>query len=199
VAGGWQDQYATVFGGFNFIEFRPDQNLVHPLRIHPDVLIELEESLLLCDTGIQHDSGEIHQDQRQQLERGEVQQRLRENVELTYQMRDHLLHGRLYDFGNALHHAWQLKRQFSSMISNSHLDNLYELSRHHGAVGGKILGAGNGGFFLFYTEPFRKYELAQALETAGLHLHPFRFDQDGLRAWKVRESRNNLLLNKPCL
>jgi D-glycero-alpha-D-manno-heptose-7-phosphate kinase len=199
VAGGWQDQYATVFGGFNFIEFRPDQNLVHPLRIHPDVLIELEESLLLCDTGIQHDSGEIHQDQRQQLERGEVQQRLRENVELTYQMRDHLLHGRLYDFGNALHHAWQLKRQFSSMISNSHLDNLYELSRHHGAVGGKILGAGNGGFFLFYTEPFRKYELAQALETAGLHLHPFRFDQDGLRAWKVRESRNNLSLNKPCL
>ena len=77
---GWQDQYATVFGGFNFIEFRPDQNLVHPLRIHPDVLIELEESLLLCDTGIQHDSGEIHQDQRQQLERAEIQQR-QENVE----------------------------------------------------------------------------------------------------------------------
>jgi len=198
VAGGWQDQYATVFGGFNFIEFRPEQNLVHPLRVHPDVLIELEESLILCDTGIQHDSGAIHQDQRQQLEREEVQQRLRENVELTYRMRDHLLRGRLYEFGKALHHAWELKRQFSSKISNSHLDQLYELARQHGAVGGKILGAGSGGFFLFYTEPFRKYELAQALETAGLQLRPFRFDQEGLRAWKVRESHHNFLKESSC-
>ena len=187
VAGGWQDQYATVFGGFNFIEFRPEQNLVHPLRINPDVLLELEASLLLYDTGIQHDSGLIHQDQRQQLERIDVQQRLRENVELTFQMRDHLLRGRLYEFGSALHQSWELKRQFSSKISNSHLDGLYDLARQHGAVGGKILGAGSGGFFLLYTEPFRKYELAQAMETAGLQLRSFRFDMEGLRAWKVRE------------
>ncbi|MEK9762471.1 MAG: CBS domain-containing protein [Deltaproteobacteria bacterium] len=195
VAGGWQDQYATVFGGFNFIEFRPDQNLVHPLRIHPDVLIELEESLLLCDTGIQHNSGEIHQDQRQQLERAEIQQLVQENVKLTYQMRDHLLRGRLHEFGYALHQAWELKRQFSSKISNSQLDATYELARRHGALGGKILGAGSGGFFLFYTEPFRKYELAQALEEAGLKIRSFRFDLEGLRAWKVREPHPNLTSN----
>ena len=166
ISGGWQDQYATVFGGFNFMEFRKEQNIVHPLRLNKNVINELQECLVLCGTNSSHDSGAIHQNQRKQLEREEVQQRLRENVELTYRMRDHLLRGRLYEFGKALHQAWDLKRQFSSKISNSRLDQLYELARQHGAIGGKILGAGCGGFFLFYTEPFRKYELAQALETA---------------------------------
>src|SRR3546814_15872781 len=71
VAGGWQDQYASVFGGFNFMEFRMDQNIVHPLRIHPDILLELEESLILCDTGISHNSGDINEDQRRQIQRSE--------------------------------------------------------------------------------------------------------------------------------
>ena len=107
-------------------------------------------------------------------------------------MRDHLLRGRLHEFGYGLHQAWDLKRQFSSKISNSELDATYELAGQHGALGGKLLGAGSGGFFLFYAEPFRKYELAQVLEEAGLHLRPFSFDLDGLRAWKVREPRHTI-------
>lgn len=192
VAGGWQDQYATVFGGFNFMEFRMDQNIVHPLRIHPDTLLELEESLILCDTGTQHDSGDIHQDQRQQMQQESILQMVQSNVELTYRMRNHLLRGRLLQFGQCLHEAWQLKRQFSSKISNARLDQIYENALNHGAVGGKLLGAGGGGFFIFYVPPFRKHELMNNIEAAGLKVHPFRFEPEGLRAWTAREHKNNV-------
>lgn len=192
VAGGWQDQYATVFGGFNFMEFRMDQNIVHPLRIHPDILLELEESLILCDTGTPHDSGDIHQDQRQQMQQESVLQMVKSNVELTYRMRNHLLRGRLLQFGQSLHEAWQFKRQFSSKISNARLDQIYESAMNHGAVGGKLLGAGGGGFFIFYVPPFRKHELMNNIEAAGLKVNPFRFEQEGLRAWTAREHKNNV-------
>lgn len=187
VAGGWQDQYATVFGGFNFMEFRMDQNIVHPLRIHPDILLELEESLILCDTGTTHDSGDIHEDQRRQMMSQGVRQHVNTNVELSYKIRNQLLRGRLHDFGQSLHEAWKFKRQFSSKISTSRLDRIYEEARAHGALGGKLLGAGGGGFFLFYVPPFRRHELIQHLEAQQLQVSPFRFEQEGLRAWTVRE------------
>jgi D-glycero-alpha-D-manno-heptose-7-phosphate kinase len=192
VAGGWQDQYATVFGGFNFMEFRMDQNIVHPLRIHPDILLELEESLILCDTGTPHDSGDIHQDQRRQMQQESIRQMVQSNVELTYRMRNHLLRGRLIQFGQSLHEAWQFKRQFSNKISNRRLDQVYEDALTHGAVGGKLLGAGGGGFFLFYVPPFSKHELIDNIEAAGLKIHPFRFEHEGLRAWSARERKNHL-------
>ena len=192
VAGGWQDQYATVFGGFNFMEFRMDQNIIHPLRIHPDILLELEESLILCDTGTPHDSGDIHQDQRQQMQQESILQMVQSNVELTYRMRNHLLRGRLLQFGQCLHEAWQLKRQFSSKISNARLDQIYESALGHGAAGGKLLGAGGGGFFIFYVPPFRKHELMNNIEATGLKVNPFCFEQEGLRAWTAREHQNNV-------
>lgn len=195
IAGGWQDQYATVFGGFNFMEFRMDQNIVHPLRIPTDILLELEESLVLCDTGSPHDSGDIHQDQRQQMLQENIRQKVQSNVELTYRMRNHLLRGRLFQFGQSLHEAWQFKRHFSSKISNSRLDQIYVDARNHGAVGGKLLGAGGGGFFLFYVTPFRKHELVANLEASGLHVRPFRFEQEGLRAWSARERKNHMQMD----
>lgn len=192
VSGGWQDQYATVFGGFNFIEFRMDQNIVHPLRIHSDILLELEESLILCDTGTSHSSGQIHEDQRRQMEDKIVRQQVNSNVELSYQIRNQLLRGMLLDFGHSLHEAWQFKRQFSRKISTHRLDKIYEGARAHGALGGKLLGAGGGGFFLFYVPPFRKHELIQHLEVSKLQVRPFRFEQEGLRAWTVRERRKHM-------
>ena len=192
VAGGWQDQYATVFGGFNFMEFRMDQNIVHPLRIHPDILLELEESLILCDTGTPHDSGDIHKDQRQNMKRKDIRLKVQSNVELTYRMRNHLLRGRLFQFGQSLHEAWELKRQFSDKISNARLDKIYDDAFKFGAVGGKLLGAGGGGFFLFYAPPFSKHDLIHNLEEAGLNVRPFRFEKDGLRAWSARERKNHL-------
>ena len=192
VSGGWQDQYATVFGGFNFMEFRMDQNIVHPLRIHPDVLLELEESLILCDTGIAHDSGNIHDDQRQAMSNEAVLQYVSTNVDLSYKIRNQLLRGKLIDFGHSLHQTWQLKRKFSKKISNERLDQIYESARNHGALGGKLLGAGGGGFFLFYVTPFKRHNLIEHLEQSDLRVRPFRFEQEGLRAWTVRERKNTV-------
>jgi D-glycero-alpha-D-manno-heptose-7-phosphate kinase len=192
VAGGWQDQYATVFGGFNFMEFRMDQNIVHPLRIHSDTLLELEESLILCDTGTTHDSGDIHQDQRQQMQQDHIRQQVKMNVELTFRMRNQLLRGKLLQFGQSLHEAWQFKRQFSAKISSVRLDDIYDSALKNGAIGGKLLGAGGGGFFIFYVPPFCKHNLMTNLEHVGLKIRPFRFEPEGLRAWTARERKNHL-------
>lgn len=191
VAGGWQDQYATIFGGFNFMEFRMDQNIVHPLRIHPDTLLELEESLVLCDTGIDHDSGDIHTDQRKQMASTVIRDLVESNVRLSYEMRNELLRGRLLEFGLLLDKAWQFKRQLSEKISSPYLDRIYNGAKFHGAVGGKLLGAGGGGFFIFYVPPFRKNELIAYLGSTGLKVRPFRFEAQGLQSWTVRESRTH--------
>jgi len=191
VSGGWQDQYATVFGGFNFMEFSMERNIVHPLRVQHEIQLELEESLLLCDTQIAHNSGEIHNDQRQNMEKHSVRHKIQSNVELTYRMRNYLLRGQLIEFGRCLHEAWMYKRQFSDKITNDSLDSVYALALSNGAVGGKLLGAGGGGFFLFYVPPFAKYKLIGALEENGYRVHPLRFEPNGLQAWSVREGRSH--------
>ena len=126
-----------------------EQNIIHPLRIHPDTILELEESLVLCDTGVMHNSGDIHQDQRHNLEQKSIKEKIQLNVELTFKIRNYLLRGRLLQIGEALHESWQLKREFSNMITTRGLDQIYEAARSSGAVGGKLLGAGGGGFFCF--------------------------------------------------
>lgn len=191
ISGGWQDQYATVFGGINFMEFRMEQNLVHPLRIHPETILELEESLVLCDTGIPHESGDIQADQERQMTQATVRQHVESNVLLSYQMRNELLKGRLREFGKLLDHAWQHKKQVSQKVSNVNLDSLYDRALSHGALGGKLLGAGGGGFFLFFVPPYDKHKLLSYLKSTGLNPQSFRFEADGLKAWKARESKSH--------
>ena len=99
--------------------------------------------------------------------------------------------GSLDAFGHLLHEAWELKRQLSRKISNTKIDDLYEGARRHGAVGGKLVGAGGGGFFIFYVPPFRKHECIAGLEESGLRIRPFRFEPEGLRAWTAREKKNH--------
>jgi len=186
VEGGWQDQYATIFGGFNFIEFKMDQNIVHPLRIPQEILLELEESLILCNTGIQHNSGNIHKDQRNEMRRKDKQKLVQKNVDLCYKLRNQLLRGSLMEFGKSLDSAWKFKRDLSNEISNPYLDDIYNKALDNGAIGGKLLGAGGGGFFLFFVPPSSKHLLLSHLEKEGLQVSPFRFESEGLKSWKVR-------------
>ncbi len=186
VEGGWQDQYATIFGGFNFIEFKMDQNVVHPLRIPQEILLELEESLVLCNTGVQHNSGNIHKDQRSQMLNKDKQVLVQRNVDLCYKLRNQLLRGSLMEFGKSLDAAWKFKRDLSNEISNPQLDGIYDQAMKNGAIGGKLLGAGGGGFFLFFVPPSSKHLLLSHLEKEGLKASPFRFESDGLKSWKVR-------------
>ena len=187
IAGGWQDQYASVFGGFNFIEFHADENIVNPIRVHPDIVLELEESLVLCDTDIGHHSGNIHEDQKETMSSAAVKEMVKANVKLTYTIRNHLLRGNLEKFGECLDAGWQLKRNFSAMISNDHIDSIYNGALEHGALGGKLLGAGGGGYFIFYVRPFEKYRLLDYLKSKSLSVQQFRFEPDGLKTWSSRE------------
>lgn len=189
IAGGWQDQYATVFGGLNFMEFNPGQNVITPIRLNNETIVELEESLLLCYTGVTHDSGNIHSDQKEQTKSVKVKDRIQSNVDLTYEMRNHLLRGRLNDFGRCIHKAWELKRGFSSKISNPWLDEIYNGAIQNGAIGGKILGAGGGGYFLFYVPAFERNKLMNWVQSKGMICTPFVFENQGLQSWKVRENQ----------
>jgi D-glycero-alpha-D-manno-heptose-7-phosphate kinase len=189
VAGGWQDQYATVFGGLNFIEFNNEQNIINPIRLNNETILELEECLILCYTGTTHDSGNIHEDQKEETQKADVKDRIQSNVELTYEMRNHLLRGRLNDFGKSLHKAWELKRSFSAKISNPFLDDIYNGAIQNGAIGGKLLGAGGGGYFLFYVPSFKKHKLMNWIKTKGLIATPFVFENNGLQSWTVRENK----------
>ena len=195
IAGGWQDQYASVFGGFNFIEFHAEENIVNPIRVHPDVVAELEECLVLCDTGIAHHSGDIHEDQKDTMSSAAVKELVDANVKLTYTIRNHLFRGNLEKFGECLDTAWQLKRNFSKMISNNHLDDIYSGALANGALGGKLLGAGGGGYFVFYVRPFEKFSLLDYLKSKNLTVQKFRFEQEGLKTWSSRGYLENSIMN----
>ena len=185
--GGWQDQYATVFGGFNFIEFKESENIVHPLRIKKDIILELEGNLILCNSKQAHVSGQIHANQKAEFDKSaDIQDQVHKNKELCYQMKSLLLRGQLNEFGRALHTAWNLKRNFSSGITDERLDGIYSRAINAGALGGKLLGAGGGGFFLFYVLPEKRAQLIHDLEEAGLETKPVHFDDDGLQVWTVR-------------
>lgn len=192
VAGGWQDQYATVFGGFNFMEFQEEQNLIHSLRIPDEILWELEESLVLCNTGTVHDSGDVHEDQKKEMSKSNVKDLVKKNVELTYLMRNQLLRGELSKFGESLDVAWQYKKQFSERITTGELNKIYETAKSSGAIGGKLLGAGGGGFFIFYVPAAKKTAVMNALEKAGTTISPFRFESQGLKSWKVRDTADDV-------
>lgn len=188
IPGGWQDQYAAAFGGFNYMEFSADENLIIPLRLESQTLRELEACFLLCHTGRSHDSGAIHSDQKARTKNSaEVQAAIRRQKEMTVEMKKRLLRGDVYGYGRMLHEAWLYKRQMSSLISDDSLDSVYQAAIEAGALGGKILGAGGGGYFLFFTPPFERHNVSAALEKLGYTSERVLFDCDGLTSWKMRE------------
>ena len=186
IDGGWQDQYATVFGGFNFIEFNKDNNIVHPLRLPAEVILELEECLILCDTGILHNSGEQHRQQQKELNKDKIKENISRNKEITYRIKTYLLKGQLKNVALLLDEAWNLKRSISSNVSNSKIDEIYDLAKNNGAIGGKLLGAGGGGHFLFFSNPTEKFRLIKKLNDIGLKAKNISIDIDGLQSWNLR-------------
>jgi D-glycero-alpha-D-manno-heptose-7-phosphate kinase len=183
--GGTQDQYAAVFGGFNFIEFRGEDVIVNPLRIHPETIAELEYNLLLCFTGRTRVSDHIIDDQvgRYQSQESSTVDGLERQKELAVAMKDALLQGSLTEFGRLLDEAWQAKKQMSPRISNEHIDGLYGAAKENGALGGKVTGAGGGGYMLLYCRYDSKHEVQAALAERGAEAVDFQFDHKGLTTW----------------
>jgi D-glycero-alpha-D-manno-heptose-7-phosphate kinase len=187
ILGGLQDQYAATFGGFNFIEFYKDRVIVNPLRIRPDIVNELEHNLLLCYTGTTRRSDRIIEDQTRRFQEGnpEALSALSQQKQLAIDMKNALLRRKLDDFGDLLHSAWQAKRRMSSRISNPVIDELYEAAQKQGALGGKITGAGGGGYILFYCRFERKHKVAEAMRKMGATPVDFAFETEGLQTWRI--------------
>lgn len=190
IKGGHQDQYAASFGGFNFTEFYGDRVIVNPLRIHQDTVNELEHNLLLCYTGRTRRSDKIIEDQTNRLEerQEDTLRALREQKQLATDMKNLLLRSRLDDFGDLLHCAWESKKKLSARISNDWIDEMYEAARSNGALGGKITGAGGGGYMLFYCRFEKKHRVAEILKRLGAEPTEFAFEGRGLQTWRVHEN-----------
>jgi D-glycero-alpha-D-manno-heptose-7-phosphate kinase len=178
---GKQDQYAAAFGGINLIEFEPQGGvLVQPLPVSNAIKAELESNLLLYFTGTQREARSLLSQQVTAMQRdAQTFATIQRMAELAYEMRDILLAGDLDRFGLALHRGWEMKRGLSSQISNSIVDEYYTRARGAGALGGKLTGAGGGGFMVLYCPRSAQKRVREAMQ--GLQNLDFRFDWAGAR------------------
>ena len=181
---GKQDEYAASFGGLNYVSFQEDGHTsVEPLALAPDLLRELQASLMLFFTGSSHNSWSILRAQEESTRKsaGPALDSLHQIRLLAQNMRKALMKGNLKEFGGLLDDGWQAKRRVSNEISNSRIDSLYEIARQNGALGGKITGAGGGGFLLLYCEKSEQQRVSDALAKEGLREMAFEFDFQGAR------------------
>jgi D-glycero-alpha-D-manno-heptose-7-phosphate kinase len=182
---GKQDEYAAAFGGLNFISFNPDGSTeVEPIDLNPSVLAELQRNLMLFFTGSSHHSWTILQEQESssRSKTGTAIEALHEVKALGLRMRSALQQGDIRELGILLHKGWQAKRRISTKISTPRIDELYSLALHNGALGGKITGAGGGGFLLLYCEPEFQGNVREAMRRQNVHEMNFGFDMQGAQA-----------------
>jgi D-glycero-alpha-D-manno-heptose-7-phosphate kinase len=189
IKGGKQDQYATVFGGVNFIEFFADKTVVNPLRIKAGILNELEYRLLLCDTRRSRLSSEIIDEQvTSYIQRKEdVVRALDETKAIAIDMKNAFLLGRVDEIGCLLDEGWKVKKRFSAKMSTPLIDELYDLAKKNGAIGGKLLGAGGGGHLLLLCHHDTRHRVAKKLIAGGGNITPFAFEFRGLQTWDIPE------------
>lgn len=176
---GCQDQYACALGGFLHVRFHPDRPPVaEPVVAHPGRLAELQQRLMLFDTRIRRNAHEVLDEQLQNTQSGRSSDSLRSMASLVDEGMEVLVGRRpLATFGELLHTAWDIKRGLSSRVSLPSIDEWYDRARRTGAVGGKLLGAGGGGFLLLYAEPDRQRAVEGALP--DLLRVPFAFEPEG--------------------
>ena len=188
LAGGKQDQYAATFGGVNYMEFfANDRVLVNPLRIRAEYLLELENNLVLFYTETSRESATIIKAQQANVQSGntgsiEAMHKLKEQAQ---QMKEALLRGQLHRIGEILDYGFEQKRRMAEHISNSHIDAIYKLAKEAGATGGKISGAGGGGFMIFYCPGNTRHHVIQQLGTLQGRVRPYSFTQQGVQTWSL--------------
>ncbi len=180
---GKQDQYASAFGDLNLIQFTADGVTVEPLRVSPETRRALEKNILLFFTGGTRQASTILTAQKKSSESDEPQviAALDAVKALAFEAKEYLERGELVRFGKLLDAGWQQKKKFAGGISNLQIDHCYELALANGALGGKLAGAGGGGFLMIYCEPLQQPAVTQALESKGLKRMDFRFETEGAR------------------
>lgn len=184
---GKQDQYAAAFGGFNSITFSHDGVVVEPLRISPGTREALGSRLMLFFTGSSRQSSSILRWQKQASQEGDTEtiRGLDAIKELGLGVRAALEQGDLDTFGDLLHRDWMEKRRLAEGISNPFLDQCYQVAQENGALGGKIMGAGGGGFMMLYCPEERQEAVTEALTGLGLQRRTFAFEDDGVQVMQA--------------
>jgi D-glycero-alpha-D-manno-heptose-7-phosphate kinase len=180
---GYQDQYASAYGGLNFFEFTADGVRAEPIRTPPGVLATLQQNLLLFFTGTARESSKILSAQRANTERSQhdTLTALHAVRDMAHTLRDTLQRGDLAGFGECLHAGWEHKKRFAAGVTNPDIDAAYAAARAAGALGGKIAGAGGGGFMLIYCHDGAQAAVTQALDQRGLRRMDFRLEEGGAR------------------
>ncbi|HEX7903837.1 MAG TPA: dehydrogenase [Chitinophagaceae bacterium] len=188
LAGGRQDQYAATFGGVNFMEFYDDDKvIVNPLRVKQQHLFELENNLLLYYTATSRESATIIKKQSKNVtdKKGAPIEAMHQLKQQAQRMKEALLKGRLNEIGEILDFGFQQKRQMAEGISNPLMEEIYETAKKAGATGGKISGAGGGGFMIFYCPGNNKYKVIRSLEKFGGRHRSYLFTEHGLKTWTI--------------
>lgn len=174
---GKQDQYAAAFGGLNYIEFHPDDTVsVCPIIIHGGTLRNLQDNLVMFYTGLKHDANEILAEQKQNITQAKKIDNLIAMCNLAKNMKNSLEQNQIEDFGSMLDEGWQRKKELAGGVSNRTIDDLYEKAMASGALGGKLLGAGGGGFLLFYCPKEKQDYLKNQIRIQPFE---FNFEHDG--------------------
>lgn len=190
LGGGKQDQYAATFGGFNFIEFyKDDRVIVNPLRVKRWIIDELEVSMVLYYTGASRSSDKIIREQQKNTRTGkkpqiEATHRIKQN---SYIMKDFLLKGDIIHFAKALGKEWENKKKMAASITNNNIEKIYDAAIKSGAYGGKVSGAGGGGFMFFTIDPVRRLNLIDALNSFSGKVLNFHFSENGCQGWRINE------------
>jgi D-glycero-alpha-D-manno-heptose-7-phosphate kinase len=192
VPGGMQDQYSAAFGGFNLIEFHSKSNvIVNPLRIEPRIIQELQYNMLLVFTGTTRVSSTIIESQVAGYvdRKPGVTDAMDRMKALAFDAKDALLTGRLQDLGEILHEEFLAKKRTAASVAPPFIEELYEEARKRGVIGGKISGAGGGGFMFLYCPYDRKPAVSERLVEIGAQVLPVAFEPEGVQSWVVEESR----------
>lgn len=188
LAGGKQDQYAATFGGVNFMEFYADDKvIVNPLRIRPEYMHELGNNLVLYFTASSRESAAIIKEQVKNVnEKNEKSiDAMHQLKEQSRMMKEALLKGKLNEFGEILDFGFQQKRKMAHNISNGMIEDIYDAAKKAGATGGKISGAGGGGFMIFYCPGNTRYAVVETLNRFGGEVKNYQFTKYGLTTWTV--------------
>jgi D-glycero-alpha-D-manno-heptose-7-phosphate kinase len=188
MAGGKQDQYAATFGGVNFMEFFGDRVVVNPLRIKKSFLNEISFDLILYYTKTSRESAKIIEKQIDNVNKSDSKpiEAMHQLKKHAFEMKEAFLKSEISNIGNVLHESWLNKKEMAAGISNPVIDNIYETAINAGAIGGKISGAGGGGFMMFFTENTNRYSVVKALEALGGEVKNYEFTNNGLFAWTLK-------------
>lgn len=192
LSGGKQDQYAAAFGGFNYIEFTPEDNvIVNPLRVNPWTIEELESSLLLYFTGRSRMSAAIIDEQKRNTSQGvnsaiEAMHRIKQSA---IDMKTAILTGNISDFAKILGQAWEDKKKMADAITNPVIQKAFDVACAAGAYSGKVSGAGGGGFIMLAINPTHRKSIVAALKELGGFVLPFQFCPQGVRSWRINDDK----------